>query len=305
MRKRAKIAFAVLLFAILAGTIVAILHRPEPVYRGQTLSYWLQQYNELGDVVRVGPADDAIRAFGTNSLPYLLSDLQRSESATERMISRFCSRHPWYKLPFYCEDHYSGPALMAFKTLRSEASPILPELANLLENNRTTEKAAQAFFLVGPASIPTLEEVCRHTNVAIRVQAAVLIAVIESNEIGYSYGWHNSPVNGKPVLLWGWGYGARAERTISRLAEGLHSRDPAIQLANLDALRSIASSASNALPSSIVTWVEVPTKMLMPHEKPSSKPTPKPLPEWGCNKLAGKLTPERKIPDRLILEIHL
>jgi hypothetical protein len=171
------------------------------------------------------------------------------------MLSTFCSRHPWFKLPFYGEDHYSGPALMAFKALGSEAKSILPRLANLLESSRTSEKSAQAFFLVGPDSIPTLEEVCRNTNVAIRVRAAVLIAVMESNEIGYSYGWDKA-MNGKPVLFVGWGYGARAERTISRLAEGLHSRDPAIRLANLDALRSIAGSVSNPVPSSLMTWVE-------------------------------------------------
>ena len=50
MGKRVQIVLAVLLFAILAGTILAILHRPEPVYRGQTLIYWLQQYNQAQDM---------------------------------------------------------------------------------------------------------------------------------------------------------------------------------------------------------------------------------------------------------------
>jgi len=255
MGTRVQIVFAILLIAILAAATLAILHRRGPAYRGQPLSYWLQQYNQVQDMQRLGPVDEAIRSIGTNALPHLLSDLERSEFATGGMFSRFCFRHPWIKLPFYGEDHSSGAALMALKALRSEARPILPELAKLLENSRTSEKASQAFFLVGPASIPTLEKVCRNTNVAIRVQAAVLIAVMESNEIGYGYGWHRAPMNGKPVLSVAWGYGARAERTISRLVEGLHSRDPAIKQANLDALRSIAGSVSNPVPSSIVIWV--------------------------------------------------
>lgn len=256
MGKRVQILVAVLLIAILAGASWAIFHQREPVYRGHTLSYWLQEYNEVQDLHRFGPADEAIRSIGTNALPNLLSDLKRSESATAAMFYTFCLRHPWIKPPVYGEDHSSGADLMAFRALRSEASPILPELAKLLEHSRTAEKAAQAFFLIGPASIPTLEEVCRTTNVATRVQAALLIAVMESNEIGFGYGWHRAPMNGKPVLAVGWGFGARAERTISRLVEGLHSRHPAIHQANLDALRSIAGSVSNPVPSPLMTWVE-------------------------------------------------
>jgi hypothetical protein len=255
VRKRVQKRLAVLLIAILAGASWAIFHEREPVYRGHTLRYWLHQYN-TPDTDRFRPADEAIRSIGTNALPSLLSDLKWSESATVASFYSFCLRHPWIKLPLYGEDHSSGAALMALRALGSEASPILPELAKLLEDSRTAERAAQAFFLIGPASIPMLEEVCRNTNVATRVQAALLIAVMESKEIGYAFGSHRAPMNGKPVLSVGWGFGGRAERTISRLVEGLHSQDPTIRRANLDALRSIASAVSNPVPSSLMTWVE-------------------------------------------------
>lgn len=205
MGKRLQVALVVLLIAIVAGVGLAIFHHPEPDYRGHTLSYWLQQYNEVQDVRRFRQPDEAIRAIGTNALPHILSDLGRTDSELVRMVSRSASRHHWIKLPIYGENHYWAPALMALKALGSEATPVLPGLQKLLQDGRTTDDAAMGFFLIGPAAIPALEEACSNTNLAVRIKAATVIAKIKTRaNVGVGYGWHKSPLNGKPVLYVGW-----------------------------------------------------------------------------------------------------
>jgi len=124
MGKRVQIALGALLILLTVTSAVlafASLHRAEPVCRGNTLSYWLQQYNEVQDIRKLGPADDAIRAIGTNALPHLLADLGGRESTSARMLASWSARRRWIRLPFYGEDHYRAPARLC-STLRSKRS---------------------------------------------------------------------------------------------------------------------------------------------------------------------------------------
>jgi hypothetical protein len=106
MGKRVQIVSSLLLVVTLAGASWAIFHKSQPAYGGKTLSYWLQQYNEVQDMQKFGPADEAIRSLGTNAIPRLLSDLVWHESATVARFSTFWVRHHWIKLPFYGEDRF-------------------------------------------------------------------------------------------------------------------------------------------------------------------------------------------------------
>ena len=81
MRKRYQMAVAVLLVAIV-GVLVWLVRFPrehEPVYQGRTLTQWLDKYNRAGAMAKTEPVSQAIRAMGTNSLPFLLAHIKHTE----------------------------------------------------------------------------------------------------------------------------------------------------------------------------------------------------------------------------------
>jgi hypothetical protein len=254
MRKPVQIALGVLVIVVSIAIALALWPRHEPVYKGKTLSYWLQQYNEVQDHDKFGPIDEAIRAMGTNALPRVLSDLQRQEPVLWTTLARWSGRHRWIRLPVYGEDHYTGAALMALKASSSNATPILPALVSLLQDPKVEGNAELGLFLAGPAALTTLEKGCRSTNLIVRAQAAILMARIRTMPgIAYGFGWSKSPLNGKPVLYVGWAFlGNGEQQTLERIVEEVRNLDPGIRLANLDALRSIVGAPSNSPPGTVL-----------------------------------------------------
>src|SRR5271165_4964166 len=70
----------ILAIALLCG-LMRFLQSREPSYQGQSLRYWLEQYEYRFGQNPADPArreaEDAIRHIGTNALPYLLKHLSR------------------------------------------------------------------------------------------------------------------------------------------------------------------------------------------------------------------------------------
>jgi HEAT repeat protein len=170
------------------------------------------------------------------------------------MLATWSMRHLWIRMPFYGEDHYRAPALLALKALGPAATPISPGLKELLNSPKSMDTAAMAFSMIGPAVFPALEEACRTTNVTVRVEAAILIARMKTPPgIAYGYSYHKSPINGRPVLNVGWAVVFNTEeQTLQRVAAELQNPDPAIRLANLDALRTVAGPPSKSASSILV-----------------------------------------------------
>jgi len=80
MRKRVRIALAVLVIAVLGLIVLAIISRPapEPTYQGKTLSQWLVLLDS--DPAHKAQNDESARAIesmGKQALPVLIHILQR------------------------------------------------------------------------------------------------------------------------------------------------------------------------------------------------------------------------------------
>jgi hypothetical protein len=119
---------AVLLLAAFAGALWALIVPREPVYHGKALSGWLMDYNRAGTNAESAPASKAIRAIGTNALPFLLSHLSAEDpSRLAKVFFRFVKKVPGLKAPFYGENRFYGPSLVALKVLGKEATPLLPD----------------------------------------------------------------------------------------------------------------------------------------------------------------------------------
>src|SRR5690348_9552194 len=82
------IAFALLL-AICAAGGAYFYDAREPRFEGVRLSQWLRDCNI--DRVELGkPAQEAVRALGTNALPWLIAGLERRDSPLKHRIMGNC-----------------------------------------------------------------------------------------------------------------------------------------------------------------------------------------------------------------------
>ena len=98
MRKRVRIALAVLLVAIASVGVCQVSQPREPVYHGKPLSSWLKAYriNESIPVEawkRQGQeADEVVRQLGSAALPSLLRMLRAKDSAWKTELLAWAKR---------------------------------------------------------------------------------------------------------------------------------------------------------------------------------------------------------------------
>ena len=92
------------LLAVPAG-LVQGQHTDGPVYNGKPLSVWADEVlalNHLANVVDTNPpAVQAVRAIGTNAIPWLLADLRHRSSQTNQELPP-----AWLGLPVGSESEY-------------------------------------------------------------------------------------------------------------------------------------------------------------------------------------------------------
>src|SRR5262249_24597645 len=191
------------------------------------------------DRQKFGSADTAIRAIGTNALPYLVSHLREHDSAIQSKLTHWLSKQHVVKIPFYGENRFYAPSLMALKALGDEAKPFTPELAKLFENTETITGGEHAFIMIGAAGVPALEAACHNTNQLIRIEAALLIAKMKASPNGFpywGYGCRTCPLNGKPLLFVGWAMTMDDLATANAIIAGLENPDEAVRKANIDLL---------------------------------------------------------------------
>ena len=96
-------------FIMLIGAITwHVLQPREPSYQRRRLTEWLNDYNGAGSMTRIEPTDQAIRAMGTNHLPYLLAHIEHTEAPDTYKRQAMAWAGGFVKLPFYA----FGPVLL-------------------------------------------------------------------------------------------------------------------------------------------------------------------------------------------------
>jgi hypothetical protein len=106
--KRVWIAIVVVCVA-LAGVIgwqvVKTNDEPEPVYKGRTLTSWLEDYSGMSDlgVLDSGTRDatEAVHHAGTNAIPTLLRMLRAKDSPLKSKLIVLAQRHHIIKFRYY------------------------------------------------------------------------------------------------------------------------------------------------------------------------------------------------------------
>lgn len=188
-RKKIVCAGLIMLAAIL---VCIFFFRPaarrEPVYRGKTLTQWLKRLDD-GEAFGIGSgrlpsvtgaqieAAEAIRAIGTNALPFLLEDIHAHPSEKDvwiqlnRKLDRFTMGHfgrrSFGLADVTSEDRIRWRAAQGLSALGPLAKPAVPELTRLLFTNyfhSSIKEAAYALAGISPDGIVVLTNSLQPTN---------------------------------------------------------------------------------------------------------------------------------------------
>ena len=234
MRKKSSAGRAVFLIAVLGVLVWMILRSNEPAYRGKRLSQWLDEYNGAGALEKTEPISDAIRAIGTNSLPFLLANIRHVDPPIKAKFFALAARQHFLRLPFYGTDPYRSTSILALHALGSQAAPLYPELLKVALDPKTHWWGMMSLLAIGTNAIPTLAQACQSTNVQVRTEAVLLISMMRAMPPPwFSWGWNKAPLNGRPVF--GLGY-AVSEEDVREMINLLKDSDPAVRRASADAI---------------------------------------------------------------------
>jgi hypothetical protein len=194
MRKRLAIAVAVLVFAALVATVWHSLPPREPVYQGRPLSGWLNDYiYALPTIYRADAATRAaahsaviaaVRAIGTNAIPFLLEMLQRPDDSRLRLLllkaDSIANRR--FHIPSAWQVRDEG--LAGFEALGAEASNAVPALIRIHQENPVFwVRAADCLGNIGPPArdaIPILLPDITNADFILRVTAVRALGQIHS-----------------------------------------------------------------------------------------------------------------------------
>jgi hypothetical protein len=238
MRKWLKIVVAVLvlLVAVFAGWLLTRPHEPE--YQGRRLSDWLDDYNQAStwDIPETAAA---IRAMGTNCLPFLFACIKRKPSPLKAKLVMLLSKQQLLKLPFYGVNRFRYPSIIALHALGPQAVPLCPDLVELAKNPYASWWATMSLLAIGTNAVPFLEAACQNTNQA-GAEAVLMIAMMKSMPPPYfSWGRMKAPLNGKPTVILGY---AVSSEDVGQVAKLLEHPSPAVRRASADALRRYTGS---------------------------------------------------------------
>ena len=187
------LSWSVLLVLFVALVVaVVFVHligsRPEPSYQEKSLSEWLDDLDNSPTSVAYSNAVLAIRHLGTNAVPFLVDDLNASDSGLRVDVQMFMARHGLGP-PVGGADGRKGDALLGIKVLGPVARSAIPALAWQLTHQPASSSDgtyifAEALSDIGPAAISVLEAASTNGNRLAREDAVqVLMDMGDTNVI--------------------------------------------------------------------------------------------------------------------------
>jgi hypothetical protein len=172
-----------LLPVILVGVIFLALGHREPTYNGKELSRWLNELAALDYSKRWDLQTEqaqAVRAIGTNALPWLFSQLRAHGSRWQWQLNKLLARQSIIKYRFPDVDAGPRRATAGFRALGELAEPAIPELLSLVEEK--PGYVPDALAAIGPAAVPALQQCL--TNSRSYMTSIGQIMPIPGNTIG-------------------------------------------------------------------------------------------------------------------------
>jgi hypothetical protein len=155
----------------------------EPAYGGKRLSVWL---DELAASDWSRPSDprreqsmQAVRAIGTNAIPWLLNEYRRSGSVWQWRLNQLINKQQLIKYRFPDINHRLTRATLGFQALGEIGEPAIPDLLALVE--ATPGYIPGALAGIGRPAVPALQQCL--TNTTLSTNSLGIYAIIPGNTI--------------------------------------------------------------------------------------------------------------------------
>jgi HEAT repeat protein len=253
MGNKRRILLGVLLLAV-GGIFLWRLDQPrDPVYRGEPLSQWLNEYDPRILINNKGEVDDAIRNIGTNAIPTLLGMLRSKDNAIKAAALKDVERTDliWVTLA----EERNAEAARGFEALGASAKDAVPALIEIYEQRispASQSSTAYALGCIGPGAkeaIPQLLQGATNANNDLRRCAIRSLGQI-----------HSAPEVSVPALIRALDdtnhqtryeaanalgiFGTNATAAIPALVRAFKSQDKHIYSTAADALKAIDAEAA-------------------------------------------------------------
>lgn len=239
---------------------------PEPTYAGKSLSEWVVQLSHAGMESDWRKAREAIRAIGTNAVPFLIEWMTYEPGTFRQRLITYVQRFPapnasketiraWLLKPVIRRSQVQ----YVFQLLKEDAAPAIPGLQEVALDNRNRFQTQElAIFLLSRLARYDIKAIAALTNVAAATTSPALI--LRPDFIAQ----FRDPSPFTPILIERLkdetGNGAYAsaatlgqlipdpEEVIPALVEATGSNDPGHRQVAIEALGNYRDEASNALP---------------------------------------------------------
>src|SRR5260370_1169344 len=138
MRKRSRIALALLFLAVIGGIAWLALRPSEPMYKGKRLSVWLENYDHGRSDPGFQETGEAVRHIGTNAIPTLLRRVRAKDSLLTLRLIALAQKQHVFKVKFKPASILQLEGMVGFQALGADGKDAVAELIRMYEQDRFT-----------------------------------------------------------------------------------------------------------------------------------------------------------------------
>ena len=246
VNKRLRIAIICPLLAMLGLAAWLTFRSTEPAYQGKRLSTWLWELEVSPDTVSPSWKESvqAIRALGTNALPWLLARLPARDSRLKVQTVGWVQDALGLDFEDSLADVQRRRALAGFQVLGRAAEPAIPQLTALV-SAADVETAASALTALagigGPRTIPPLLGALTNGNPSVSIPAAATLGSLRSRARAAGPALLTALTNSDAAMR------ATAARTLGEIGMAPERAVPALSRALSDTNNLVRFSAAVAL----------------------------------------------------------
>jgi HEAT repeat protein len=174
-RRRRFITLAVLGLVALIGFAMFRPGPPEPVYQGKALRDWLEHFDHNPDAPTYRAAQEAVRAMGTNALPFLIRYLRTKDLPFQPLRVRLKARMGLLRRGEETAGDWRRRAAVACGKLGTDGAPAIPALVAAMENEDAANAAGYSLSMMLPKSASVLTNILATGNSVARSAAATAL----------------------------------------------------------------------------------------------------------------------------------
>ncbi|MBI3415975.1 MAG: HEAT repeat domain-containing protein [Verrucomicrobia bacterium] len=161
--------------ALLVGLFVFVLLSPvarEPVYQGKPLKVWLEAFDQNYQTTNYIAAQAAIRAMGTNTLPFLIRYLRSKDPPFHIQVVRWRAKLHLLGDKVDYATFWHRRAATACGELGADGEAAFPAMVEAMNDYQAASDVGDALSRMMPKSVPVLTNVLLKGNVTARCRAA-------------------------------------------------------------------------------------------------------------------------------------